>query len=379
MDWYGPDVRYCDELTDALTRAGPLGLPLAAACPRHLLMPETSSKAVVCAYDAGSCEDGTGRIKATGLNLCEAPPPAPPRPPSYWPGPSGIDVWWGCEDQGRAGLTDRRTCFRWLMDLATLFGGSSCMCGGVSSTERYLSPRHTDKTASSWSHYFDTDANGGEPWRADACPDEASCYQISTVETLLAFYDGTLPREGIRCVSIRFSPWHGLKDTALGADYRGERQHGVAGLLTSMGMVTAYVPESQLVARTAQRILRKLRAENSGVVHIRRADFFDTVDISDDDCSSVENVLQLMRDRGLDSWIVMLYVSEGDNYREELEHAANNAGSPHLRLIFESEFVLPLDDNYFVYAVGVHLMQLADQRGACLEMRHCRIECGGLW
>ena len=327
-------------------------------------------------------------------------------------------IWWGCgAGRTRAGLSDRRRVLRWLLDMGSLLNGPSCLCGGLSSTRAYLSPNHSRTIAPDWSRYFDTNANDGQPWRTSACPPESGCTRLSQPQQLVELVRerdarSALAAPGARrapsedracagnanrtqllkwaagrrdaesrgvCVSVHFNPFQ-LFNTSIEVGWRNRVETGVAALLRSRNVTPSAIPDSEEVARAAQRILREHRAWESGVVHIRLGDRTKPELVR---CTQPERMLRLMRERGLRSWIVMLYSPFDPSYRARLIQAANDlpkgANASSMRLIFETDLGLEMADNYFVYTVGVYLMQRATSRGACLETRFCDSACGGLW
>ena len=279
--------------------------------------------------------------------------------------------------------------------MGSILGGPSCLCGGLNSTRAYLDRRHSPaEIAPSWTRYFDTDANDGQPWRQHVCPPESDCTRVAPAELiqLATRHEGRSARPAAPCVSVHFDPAADLKHTSISVGWRSNVEIGAAALVRSLNMTPAAVPDSREVVLAAQAVVRAHGAYDSGIVHIRRRDKRESAahlgNCSQESFTEPERVLRLMRERGLRSWIVM---HDGDAaYRTRFsaaEHRGSQGNGSHLslHLLFDSDFGLATKDNYFLYAVGVHLMQRAEARGACVEFRHCNANakflysCGGLW
>ena len=296
-----------------------------------------------------------------------------------------------------AGLADRRRVFRWLLDMGSILGGPSCLCGGLNSTHAYLDRRPSPaEIAPSWTRYFDTNANDGQPWRQHVCPPESDCTRVAPAELiqLATRHEGRSARPAARCVSVHFDPFD-LKHADISVGWKTNFEIGAAALVRSLNMTPAAVPDSKEVVLAAQAVVQSHGAYDSGVVHIRRRDkkgsharggFRVQNNCSQESFTEPERVLRLMRERGLRSWIVMHDRDAAYKTRfSAAEHRGSQGNGSHLslHLLFDSDFGLATKDNYFLYAVGVHLMQRAKARSACLDFRYCNAQflysCGGLW
>lgn len=289
-------------------------------------------------------------------------------------------IWWGCAQKDEAGLSDRLAILQWLLDMGTLLNGSSCLCGGVQSARALLNPGHSRDTAESWSAYLDTSANNGQPWQPCRSTPEQSCKQIHNPGEMDDWWQLWKHGDAIcrkRCISLRFSPWLIPLNSSLGLDFTDTGTHGLQALLRTRNQSPAFIPPSSAVVDAAHQILTSRQLWHSGVIHVRRGDKL-SGNARLAECTNPETVVSLLQQRWPQKWIVLLYFAADDDYQAQLSEA-NTRMRTNLSLYFEPELSLTLADNYMNYAIGKYLMAGAKERGVCIDLRFCRVDCRAFW
>jgi len=225
---------------------------------------------------------------------------------------------------GQAGLLDRITLFRFLAELGRMHDATVHLRYFEDGPEAYLSKKHSSKINSHWERYFDTSANGGNPFHPAL--QLAGCKSIqSPLTNFSRLFD-----DGVMCADI--TCWLG-----------NIKELGVLG-----GVM---IQPSRDVVDAADRIVKE-QGLNFGVIHIRRCDRLSTNMLCTNPLT-VANVTE--RFPAVRTWILFLYAEHG--YAEQLAGALNKPGR---RLVSENDLGLAADgDNYFGFMVSRQVMSRA--------------------
>jgi hypothetical protein len=299
----------------------------------------------------------------------------------------------------RAGLSDRKSLFTWLLTLGELLDARTYTVFGREGSPYYLSLAHSERISKTWSSYFDTSSYRGHPFRDPIASDCVDVQEAAMFCTLVDGYLAEKDRAGVaspdmnawRCLNISFNPWLLKRSNCshLAIDMMGLQRNIAQTYINRFSRLPPRIPPSHRIVQLADHAVRRHNASMYGVVHIRRADR------GHSECTRPFVIAGEMRQRAaaVEGWIVYTYnevmlnsssgnaptvPSEDENYLPSLRRALVRLGKP---LIFESE-LMPIElahhDNYLAYGIGAYLMQIADLRGACVDTRYCGVGCASI-
>jgi hypothetical protein len=299
----------------------------------------------------------------------------------------------------RAGLSDRRSLFSWLLTLGELLDARTYTVFGKEGSQYYLSLAHSERISKTWTSYFDTTVHRGHPFRYPVASD---CVDMQDASLFCSFVDHYLAEKDAAgagpavmspwsCLNISFNPWL-LKHSNcshLSIDIMGVQRNIAQTYINRYFRLPPRIPPSHRIVQLADSAVRRHNVSMYGVVHIRRADR------GHRECTRPSAIATEMRLRAasVDGWIIYTYnevklnassgkvptePSEDEGYLPSLRRALVRLGKP---LMFESQF-MPIEmahhDNYLAYGVGALLMQTADLRGACVDTRFCGVGCSSI-
>mmetsp|Transcript_67025 Transcript_67025/g.195992 ORF Transcript_67025/g.195992 Transcript_67025/m.195992 type:complete len:378 (+) Transcript_67025:94-1227(+) len=227
------------------------------------------------------------------------------------------------------GLTDRiRKYMRPLFALGNYHNATVHIKGGAHGAQLWLDGSHSEEVAESWGRYFNTWANGGNPWHE--LVNFRGCKIVDTseeeVDMLALFDDGALCVNFISEIRIWQKPGPMLsKDWDL--------------------------PVSNFIKMDAAQFLKRYAVEEAyGSVHIRRCDRLG----KNQNCTDPNQIFkQIAKAKQIKTWLFFMYAEEG--YREKLSKRLKPLG---VKLLFEDEAVLNdrfPKDNYYTYLLGKYL------------------------
>lgn len=242
------------------------------------------------------------------------------------------------EARWKAGISDIAEQFNWLTHLGNKWGATVSM--HQLNTKQWLTRKHSKCIAESWSEYFDTSANRGNPWHsAPASNAETKCIALSKdadFEHLFAEGQGG-------CVRILDDYWH--LDAAMETGHMFNQEY-----LTHIfhSKWTALRPSAQVVQSATDFLTKHNISGDFSTIHVRRCDRLKETA----KCTSPDAIYNNMKNRPeIQTFIIFTYAEK--DYKSRLESKLATLGK---RIVFEDDMC----DNYFSYLRQMYLNGLSN-------------------